>query len=74
MNQGLTRRYPNVVKVAEDSTSYLKVTAPVQYDGLGFDYKWDMADERYARVFRNGSAVPFKRNRQAYLEHAVFLF
>lgn len=42
MNQGLTRRYPNVLKVAEDSTSYLKVTAPVQYDGLGFDYKWDM--------------------------------
>ena len=24
------------------STNYLKVTAPVEYDGLGFDYKWDM--------------------------------
>ncbi len=42
MNKGLSSRYPNVMKIAEDSTSYLKVTAPVQYQGLGYDYKWDM--------------------------------
>ncbi|MGI6108322.1 MAG: 1,4-alpha-glucan branching protein GlgB [Eubacteriaceae bacterium] len=42
MNLGLTKRHPDVMKIAEDSTSFLKVTAPVQYDGLGFDYKWDM--------------------------------
>ena len=28
--------------IAEDSTDYLKVTAPVEYGGLGFDYKWDL--------------------------------
>ena len=28
--------------MAEDSTNFLKVTAPVKYGGLGFDYKWDM--------------------------------
>jgi 1,4-alpha-glucan branching enzyme len=28
--------------IAEDSTSFLKVTAPVEYGGLGFDYKWDL--------------------------------
>lgn len=28
--------------IAEDSTSYPKVTAPVEYGGLGFDYKWDL--------------------------------
>ena len=28
--------------IAEDSTTFLKVTAPVAYDGLGFDYKWDL--------------------------------
>ncbi|MCD8018544.1 MAG: 1,4-alpha-glucan branching protein GlgB, partial [Clostridiales bacterium] len=42
MNQGLQRRHPTAMLIAEDSTNYLKVTAPVEYDGLGFDYKWDM--------------------------------
>lgn len=27
---------------AEDSTNYTKVTAPVEFGGLGFDYKWDL--------------------------------
>ncbi len=42
MNQGLHDRFPAAVLIAEDSTDFLKVTAPVAYDGLGFDYKWDM--------------------------------
>lgn len=42
MNEGLHRRWPTAILAAEDSTNFLKVTAPVAYDGLGFDYKWDM--------------------------------
>lgn len=42
MNKGLHDRHPSALLIAEDSTNYLKVTAPVEYDGLGFDYKWDM--------------------------------
>ncbi|MGN0620508.1 MAG: 1,4-alpha-glucan branching protein GlgB [Porcipelethomonas sp.] len=42
MNTGLHAMHPTAMLIAEDSTSYLKVTAPVEYDGLGFDYKWDM--------------------------------
>ncbi len=42
MNEGLHRRYPSAMLIAEDSSAYLKVTAPTLYDGLGFDYKWDM--------------------------------
>ena len=42
LNDGLHKIHPNVVLIAEDSTSYLKVTAPVAYGGLGFDYKWDL--------------------------------
>ena len=42
LNSGLHERHPRVILIAEDSTDYLKVTAPVAYDGLGFDYKWDL--------------------------------
>ncbi|MDO5145822.1 MAG: 1,4-alpha-glucan branching protein GlgB [Eubacteriales bacterium] len=42
MNQGLQKRHPTAMLIAEDSTNFPKVTAPVEYDGLGFDYKWDM--------------------------------
>ena len=42
LNSGLHRRHPGAVLTAEDSSTFLKVTAPVEYGGLGFDYKWDM--------------------------------
>ena len=42
MNVGLKQLFPSCMLVAEDSTSYPKITAPAQYDGLGFDYKWDL--------------------------------
>lgn len=41
-NQGLKERHQQAILIAEDSTTFLKVTAPVAYDGLGFDYKWDL--------------------------------
>ena len=42
MNEGLHKRHPGAMLMAEDSTAFPKVTAPVEYGGLGFDYKWDM--------------------------------
>lgn len=42
MNEGLHKLHPQAILIAEDSTDFLKVTAPVSYGGLGFDYKWDM--------------------------------
>lgn len=42
LNEGLHKIHPSAILMAEDSTSYLKVTAPVAYGGLGFDYKWDL--------------------------------
>lgn len=42
MNEGLHKIHPQAILIAEDSTDFLKVTAPVSYGGLGFDYKWDM--------------------------------
>ena len=42
MNSGLHHLHPTALLMAEDSTNFLKVTAPSEYEGLGFDYKWDM--------------------------------
>ena len=42
MNAGLHKLHPSAILMAEDSTDFPKVTAPTEYDGLGFDYKWDM--------------------------------
>jgi 1,4-alpha-glucan branching enzyme len=41
-NYTLKKEHPDVLLIAEDSTDYPKVTVPTQYDGLGFDYKWDL--------------------------------
>ncbi|MCI5901435.1 MAG: 1,4-alpha-glucan branching protein GlgB [Blautia sp.] len=42
MNHHLNAHWPTGIYIAEDSTNYLKVTAPTRYGGLGFDYKWDL--------------------------------
>ena len=42
LNTAVKDSYPGVVTIAEESTAYPKVTAPVEYDGLGFTFKWDM--------------------------------
>ena len=42
MNRGLKHLCPGCILTAEDSTNFPKVTAPPEYGGLGFDYKWDM--------------------------------
>lgn len=42
MNSGLRKLHPTAMLIAEDSTSFIKVTASVEYSGLGFDYKWDL--------------------------------
>lgn len=42
LNGSIKKVFPGVMLIAEDSTSYPKVTTPVDEGGLGFDYKWDM--------------------------------
>ena len=41
-NYAIQKRHPDVILFAEDSTDQTKVTAPVEFGGLGFDYKWDL--------------------------------
>ncbi|MBT1065243.1 1,4-alpha-glucan branching protein GlgB [Bowmanella sp. Y26] len=42
MNQEAYRRFPNIMTIAEESTSFAKVSRPVYEDGLGFGFKWNM--------------------------------
>ena len=42
LNGKIHYEHPGVMMIAEDSTDFQKVTAPVEYGGLGFDYKWDL--------------------------------
>ncbi|SDA17519.1 1,4-alpha-glucan branching enzyme [Ruminococcus sp. YE71] len=42
MNGALQNMHPDCMLIAEDSTAFPKITAPVEYGGLGFDYKWDL--------------------------------
>lgn len=42
LNSIMKKRNPDVLIIAEESTAWPKITYPVEEDGLGFDYKWNM--------------------------------
>ncbi|PLR98282.1 1,4-alpha-glucan branching protein GlgB [Bacillus sp. T33-2] len=42
LNKTVLEFEPSVLMFAEDSTDWPQVTAPVEYGGLGFSYKWNM--------------------------------
>ncbi|WP_261303764.1 1,4-alpha-glucan branching protein GlgB [Paenibacillus andongensis] len=42
LNAVVFSRYPNALMMAEDTSSYPGVTAPVENGGLGFNYKWNL--------------------------------
>ena len=42
LNQQIYARYPGVMMIAEESTSWPGVSRPLYVGGLGFGFKWDM--------------------------------
>lgn len=66
--------HPDVMLIAEDSSSYQGVTKPLEEGGLGFDYKWDLGWMN--DTLRYYGKTPFIENGSTidYLLHGVFLF
>jgi 1,4-alpha-glucan branching enzyme len=42
MNKAVYGSHPGIITIAEESTSWPKVSAPVHEGGLGFGFKWNM--------------------------------
>lgn len=42
LNGKIRYEHPNVMMIAEDSSDFSGVTRPLEYGGIGFDYKWDL--------------------------------
>lgn len=41
-NSIVHKKFPGIMTIAEESTAFPGMTRPVEFDGLGFDYKWNM--------------------------------
>lgn len=42
LNETVFREYPQALMIAEESTSWPKISKPVYDGGMGFNYKWNM--------------------------------
>lgn len=65
MNKGLKERFPNCILMAENRSSFSKVTEKVEESGLGFDYQWDL--NWIEDTLKYMSYSPEKRRQQYYI-------
>ncbi len=72
-NRSLHEAFPTLVLIAEDSSMYPKVTAPVEYDGLGFDYKWNLGWMNDALEYLSLSPAQRSFHREKF-QHSIHYF
>lgn len=55
LNEAIEREYPDVLTIAEESTAFPGVSAPVSEGGLGFSLKWNMgfANDFFAYIAKD---------------------
>ena len=64
VNALIKQEYKGVVMIAEDSSSYPKVTHPLDEGGLGFDMKWDLGwmNDTLSYMSRSSVHRPYHSN------------
>lgn len=73
LNHDLKNKYPSIMLIAEDSSSYPKVTSKVEDGGVGFDYKWDLGwMNDTLRYFSMDSF--YRSNHQSKINFSMFYF
>ena len=64
MNQTIFRYFPHTLMMAEESSAWPLVTAPIHEGGLGFNYKWNMGwmNDTLSYMESSFDARPSKHN------------
>jgi 1,4-alpha-glucan branching enzyme len=79
LNSTIVERCPGALMIAEESTAWPGVTAPVSHGGLGFSYKWNMGwmHDTLSYLSRDPVHRPWHHNEltfgllYAYSEHFI---
>lgn len=73
LNSTLDKNYPDIIKIAEDSSAFPSVTQRVEDGGLGFDYKWDLGWMNDTTRYFSIDSIN-RRDYQANINFSMFYF